>query len=68
MKAKVVDLDLIQFLQYTRAGTYDLLRLEAFEILVDFDIFLCDIQSNIPSIIKVFNSLLISCGYYRKQY
>lgn len=39
MKAKVVDFDLVQFLQYTRAGTFNLLRLEAFEMLVDFDIF-----------------------------
>lgn len=39
MKAKVMDLDAIHFLQYTRSGTFDLLRLEAFDCLVELDIF-----------------------------
>ncbi|KAL2371522.1 transcription initiation factor TFIID subunit 2 [Blastomyces gilchristii SLH14081] len=39
MQANVIDLDLMQFLQYTRAGTYEMLRLDAFNILIDFDIF-----------------------------
>ncbi|KAJ6129618.1 hypothetical protein N7512_002398 [Penicillium capsulatum] len=38
MQAKIQDLDLMQFLPYTRAGTYDLLRLQGFECLVDLDI------------------------------
>ncbi|KAE8392251.1 hypothetical protein BDV23DRAFT_56310 [Aspergillus alliaceus] len=39
MQAKITELDIMQFLPYTRAGTYDLLRLEAFECLVETDIF-----------------------------
>ncbi|PGH16361.1 hypothetical protein AJ80_05211 [Polytolypa hystricis UAMH7299] len=39
MKAKVIDADPVQFLQYTRAGTFDILRLEAFQNLMKFDIF-----------------------------
>ncbi|KAI9367852.1 hypothetical protein BJX61DRAFT_547091 [Aspergillus egyptiacus] len=39
MQAKVADVDVMQFLPYTRVGTYDLLRLEAFECLVELDIF-----------------------------
>lgn len=39
MQANVIDLDIMQFLQYTRAGTYEMLRLDAFKILIDFDIF-----------------------------
>lgn len=38
MEAKLLDLDIVQFLQYTRAGTLDQLRLKAFDILVDFRI------------------------------
>lgn len=38
MQAKIQDLDLMQFIPYTRAGTYDLLRLQGFECLVDLDI------------------------------
>lgn len=38
MKAKIQDVDLMRFVPYTRAGTYDLLRLQAFECLVDLDI------------------------------
>ncbi|KAL1979801.1 hypothetical protein VTN96DRAFT_5186 [Rasamsonia emersonii] len=39
MQAKVIDLDVMHFLQYTRFGTFDMLRLEAFECLVELDIF-----------------------------
>jgi hypothetical protein len=39
MRAKILDLDIMQFLPYTRAGTYDLLRADAFECLVELDIF-----------------------------
>ncbi|KAJ5291049.1 hypothetical protein N7478_000300 [Penicillium angulare] len=38
MQANIQDLDLMRFIPYTRAGTYDLLRLQAFECLVDLDI------------------------------
>ncbi|KAJ5664649.1 hypothetical protein N7462_011462 [Penicillium macrosclerotiorum] len=38
MQAKIQDLDLMRFIPYTRSGTYDLLRLQAFECLVDLDI------------------------------
>lgn len=39
MQAKILNLDIMQFLPYTRAGTYDLLRLDAFECMVELDIF-----------------------------
>lgn len=39
MQANIVDMDIMQFLPYTRAGTYDLLRLDAFECLVEMDVF-----------------------------
>lgn len=39
MQANVIDRDIMQFLPYTRAGTYEMLRLDAFNILIDFDIF-----------------------------
>lgn len=39
VKAKMLDLDIMHFLQYTRAGTFDMLRLEAFECLVELDMF-----------------------------
>jgi transcription initiation factor TFIID subunit 2 len=39
MQAKAIDLDVVHFLQYTRFGTFDMLRLEAFEHLVELDIF-----------------------------
>lgn len=38
-RAKIMDLDMIHFLQYTRSGTFDMLRLEAFDCLVELDIF-----------------------------
>lgn len=38
-KAKIMDLDAIHFLQYTRFGTFDMLRMDAFECLVELDIF-----------------------------
>jgi transcription initiation factor TFIID subunit 2 len=39
MQANILDMDVMQFLPYTRAGTYDLLRLDAFECLVETDVF-----------------------------
>ncbi|WEW58421.1 Transcription initiation factor TFIID subunit 2 [Emydomyces testavorans] len=39
MKARVLDFDIAQFLPYTRLGTFDLLRLDAFQILLDLDKF-----------------------------
>ncbi|KAL5361731.1 hypothetical protein BJX96DRAFT_88371 [Aspergillus floccosus] len=39
MQANILDTDVMQFLPYTRAGTYDLLRLDAFECLVETDVF-----------------------------
>ncbi|KAH3010648.1 hypothetical protein KXW60_000459 [Aspergillus fumigatus] len=39
MRAKILDVDIMQFLPYTRAGTYDILRADAFECLVELDIF-----------------------------
>ncbi|KAL2009944.1 hypothetical protein VTN00DRAFT_5751 [Thermoascus crustaceus] len=39
VKAKMLDLDIMHFLQYTRAGTFDMLRLEAFDCLVELDMF-----------------------------
>ncbi|KAK2741885.1 hypothetical protein FQN57_005444 [Myotisia sp. PD_48] len=39
MKAKILDVNLVQFLQYTRAGTLEELQLKAFEILLEFHIF-----------------------------
>ena len=39
MKANILGFDFMQFLPYTRAGTYDLLRLDAFECLVEMDMF-----------------------------
>lgn len=38
-QAKMVDLDIMHFLQYSRVGTFDLLRLEAFDCLIELDIF-----------------------------
>jgi hypothetical protein len=38
MQANMMDLDLMRFIPYTRAGTYDLLRMQAFQCLVDLDI------------------------------
>ncbi|KAL4902588.1 hypothetical protein BDW74DRAFT_158074 [Aspergillus multicolor] len=39
MQAKITEVDIMQFLPYTRVGTYDLLRLDAFQCLVELDIF-----------------------------
>lgn len=39
MKANILGFDFMQFLPYTRAGTYDLLRLDAFGCLVEMDMF-----------------------------
>lgn len=38
MQARILDMDLMRFIPYTRAGTYDLLRVQAFQCLVDLDI------------------------------
>lgn len=38
MQAKMMEVDLMRFIPYTRAGTYDLLRMQAFQCLVDLDI------------------------------
>ncbi|KAJ5354991.1 uncharacterized protein N7496_012203 [Penicillium cataractarum] len=38
MQANVLEVDLMRFIPYTRSGTYDLLRIRAFECLVDLDI------------------------------
>ena len=38
MQAKIQNFDLMHFVPYTRPGTYDLLRVQAFECLVDLDI------------------------------
>lgn len=38
MQANILDLDPMRFIPYTRPGTYDLLRLQAFECLVELDI------------------------------
>jgi transcription initiation factor TFIID subunit 2 len=39
MRANMLDMDVVQFLQYTRPGTFELLRLEAFEILAELNLF-----------------------------
>ena len=39
MQAEIIDFNILQFLQCTRAGTFELLRLEAFEILSELDMF-----------------------------
>jgi transcription initiation factor TFIID subunit 2 len=39
MLRNVIDIDMMHFLNYTRAGTLDLLRVSAFENLVELDIF-----------------------------
>ena len=46
MQAKIQDLDLMRFIPYTRSGTYDLLRIQAFECLVELDI------SQIPDLLR----------------
>lgn len=38
-QANIINLDVMHFLQYTRAGTFDMLRLEAFKCLLELDIF-----------------------------
>jgi transcription initiation factor TFIID subunit 2 len=39
MQANVLDMDVIHFIQYTRPGTFEPLRLEAFEILAELNLF-----------------------------
>lgn len=39
MQAQIAEADVLQFLPYTRVGTYDLLRLDAFGCLVELDLF-----------------------------
>ncbi|OJJ46069.1 hypothetical protein ASPZODRAFT_67245 [Penicilliopsis zonata CBS 506.65] len=48
MDAKMMENDIMQFLPYTRMGTYDLLRLDAFECLIEFDIF------KVPEVLRWF--------------
>lgn len=47
-QAKMVDLDIMHFLQYSRVGTFDLLRLDAFYCLIELDIF------RIPELLRWF--------------
>lgn len=62
-KAKIMDLDLIHFLQYTRSGTFDMLRVEAFDCLVELDIF------KTPELLKwfIFNMSSDSSAWIRQQ-
>lgn len=39
MKAGILEYDPVQFIHYTRAGTFEMLRVDAFDILADFNIF-----------------------------
>lgn len=39
MQAKIIDFNILQFFQCTRAGTFDLLRLEAFKTLAELNMF-----------------------------
>lgn len=48
MQANILDVDVMQFLPYTRPGTFNLLRLDAFECLVELGIF------NAPELLKWF--------------
>lgn len=48
MQARILDLDVMQFLPYTRPGTYNQLRLDAFECLIELGIF------NTPELLKWF--------------
>lgn len=61
MQARMLDLDLMRFIPYTRAGGYDLLRLQAFDCLVDLDI------SQSPELLKwhVFTMTSDSSAYVR---
>lgn len=62
-KAKIMDLDLIHFLQYTRPGTFDMLRVEAFDCLVELDIF------KTPELLKwfIFNMSSDSSAWIRHR-
>ncbi|EED16147.1 transcription initiation factor TFIID subunit TSM1/127kD, putative [Talaromyces stipitatus ATCC 10500] len=62
-KARIMDLDLIHFLQYTRAGTFDMLRIDAFECLVELDIF------KTPELLRwfIFNMSSDSSAWVRQQ-
>lgn len=61
MQAKIQELDLMRFLPYTRAGTYDLLRIQAFECLVDLDI------SQVPDLFRwlIYTMTADSSAYVR---
>lgn len=48
MQANILDVDVMQFLPYTRSGTFNLLRLDAFECLVELGIF------NTPELLRWF--------------
>lgn len=54
MRAKILEYDVMKFLPYTRAGTYGLLRLDAFECLVELDIF------SAPELLKWFTFSMAS--------
>ncbi|KAH8701053.1 putative transcription initiation factor TFIID subunit TSM1/127kD [Talaromyces proteolyticus] len=53
-KANIMDLDAIHFLQYTRFGTFDMLRIDAFECLAELDIF------GIPELLRWFLFIMSS--------
>ena len=61
MHAKIQEVDFMRFIPYTRAGTYDLLRLQAFECLVDLDI------SHSPELLRwlIFTMTSDSSAYVR---
>lgn len=63
MQANIVEMDIMQFLPYTRAGTYDLLRLDAFECLVEMDVF------KSPELLKwfIFTMSNDSSAWFRRQ-
>ncbi|KAJ5719848.1 hypothetical protein N7493_006726 [Penicillium malachiteum] len=61
MQAKIQEFDLMRFIPYTRAGTYDLLRLQAFDCLVELDI------SQIPELVRwlIYSMTSDSSAYVR---
>ncbi|KAJ5802144.1 uncharacterized protein N7503_004594 [Penicillium pulvis] len=61
MQAKIQETDLMRFVPYTRAGTFDLLRVQAFDCLVELDI------SQIPDLLRwlIFTMTSDSSAYVR---
>ena len=61
MQAKMQEFDMMRFIPYTRAGTYDMLRIQAFECLVDLDI------SQIPDLLRwlIYTMTADSSAYVR---